>query len=225
MAKLILHYHYSSLQCHTILQKSFEYADLPLKKMSCYYQCWIQLYSENHSRCKSPLHRACSQTLTTAGRWWDRQPCCLCDCIPPGLSSAPKWPTSPRLPLPLVWPAVFGPFPDAACVPTASQPADPRGMKDSQGDRQGPEGPGPPPLQQERAAPRAGTARGRWNLPVDTAVSTLPGKEDRPHRPEAALAPPSHDTATERGRRKSSEGKFTEFTCVLCLYVCFSLDW
>ncbi len=31
---------YSSLQCHMILQKSFSYADLLLKKL---YQCWKQL--------------------------------------------------------------------------------------------------------------------------------------------------------------------------------------
>ncbi len=34
---------YSSLQCHMTLQKSLYYADLLLKKISHYYQCWKQL--------------------------------------------------------------------------------------------------------------------------------------------------------------------------------------
>ncbi len=44
VAKLLnFQYHYSSFQCHMILQKSFYYADLLLIKKSDYYQYWKQM--------------------------------------------------------------------------------------------------------------------------------------------------------------------------------------
>ncbi len=43
MAKLNFQHHYSSLQCHMILQKSFWYADLLLQNIYSYYQRWQQL--------------------------------------------------------------------------------------------------------------------------------------------------------------------------------------